>query len=147
MASGRIPTTLLTVIKRQDEGSPIVDAAHAINHGQLPVARSTPAGDLYILRAKSATEDDGVHAQRLVVESAVRLGAQVLTPQHNSSTGVLALNRALQERLNPPGPGKLEVRVSSDVVFRHGDKLIVGKNNYQTLCFNGETGEIVDINP
>ena len=37
------------------------------------------------------------------------------------------------------------MRVSSDVVFRLGDKLIVGKNNYQTLCFNGETGEIVDI--
>jgi hypothetical protein len=24
-------------------------------------------------------------------------------------------------------------------VFRLGDRLIVGKNNYQTLCFNGET--------
>jgi exodeoxyribonuclease V alpha subunit len=33
------------------------------------------------------------------------------------------------------------------MVFRLGDKLIVGKNNYQTLCFNGETGEIVDIGP
>jgi exodeoxyribonuclease V alpha subunit len=40
IASGRIPVTLLTVIKRQGEGSPIVEAAHAINHGQLPVARS-----------------------------------------------------------------------------------------------------------
>ena len=39
IACGRIPVTLLTVIKRQGEGSPIVDAAHAINHGQLPVAR------------------------------------------------------------------------------------------------------------
>ena len=25
--------------------------------------------------------------------------------------------------------------------------LIVGRNNYQTLCFNGETGEIVDLSP
>jgi exodeoxyribonuclease V alpha subunit len=32
-------------------------------------------------------------------------------------------------------------------VFRVGDKVIVGKNNYQTLCFNGETGEIVDLSP
>src|SRR5439155_12110623 len=68
IASGRIPVTLLTVIKRQGEGSPIVEAAHAINHGQLPVARSTAAGDLYIIRAKPAKEDDGAHAQRLVVE-------------------------------------------------------------------------------
>ncbi len=147
IASGRIPVTLLTVIKRQNEGSPIVDGAHAINHGHLPAARSTNAGDLYILRAKSATEDEGAHAQRLVVESAVRLGAQVLSPQHNSATGVTALNRALQARLNPSQPDKPEVQTSSEVVFRLGDRLLVGKNNYVTLCFNGETGEIVDIGP
>src|SRR6266849_6628520 len=147
IASGRIPVILLTVIKRQDEGSPIVDAAHAINHGHLPVARSTAAGDLYILRAKSAIDDEGAHAQRLVVESAVRLGAQVLSPQHNSTTGVTALNRALQARLNPPQPGKPEVQMSSEVVFRLGDRLLVGKNNYVTFCFNGETGEIVEIGP
>jgi exodeoxyribonuclease V alpha subunit len=82
-----------------------------------------------------------------VVESAVRLRAQVLTPQHTSTVGVTALNRALQTRLNPQQAGKPEVQVSADVTFRLGDKLIVGKNNYQTLCFNGETGEIVDISP
>ena len=118
---------MLTVIKRQGEGSPIVEAAHSINHGQQPVARSTAAGDLYVVRAKPAKEDDGAHAQRLVVESAVRLGAQVLSPQHTSSVGVSALNRALQARLNPPQPGKPEVQVSADVTFRLGDKLIAGK--------------------
>jgi exodeoxyribonuclease V alpha subunit len=145
IASGRVPVTLLTIIKRQGDGSPIIDAAHAINHGRLPVAGSTIAGDLYVLVGKPTSEDDGVHAQKLVVESAVRLSAQVLTPQHTSSTGVTALNRALQARLNPARPGTPEVRLGTDMVFRLGDKLIIGKNNYQTLCFNGETGEIVDI--
>ena len=133
------------MIKRQGDGSPIVEAAHAINHGQLPVARSTAAGDLYILRARSTSEDGGAHAQRLVVESAVRLGAQVITPQHTSPVGVAALNAALQARLNPPAPVKAEARLSSNLVFRVGDRLIVGKNNYQTLCFNGEIGEIVEL--
>jgi hypothetical protein len=32
-------------------------------------------------------------------------------------------------------------------VFRLGDRVIVGKNNYQTECFNGETGQIVDLGP
>src|ERR1700730_6485907 len=68
IASGRIPVTLLTVIKRQGDGSPIIEAAHAINSGELPEAYSTSAGDLYILRAKPSTEDDGTHAQRLTVE-------------------------------------------------------------------------------
>jgi exodeoxyribonuclease V alpha subunit len=147
IACGRIPVTLLTVIKRQGEGSPIVDAAHAINRGELPVARSTGAGDLYILRARSPAEDGGLHAQQLVVESAVRLGAQVISPQHSSTVGVVALNAALQERLNPGAPGKPEVRLSPETTFRLDDRVIVGKNNYQTLCFNGETGQIIDIGP
>ncbi len=82
-----------------------------MNRGRQPVARETPAGDLYILRAKAPTEDGGLHAQRLAVVSAVRLGAQVLTPQHASPVGVAALNRALQARLNPPMPSKPEVEV------------------------------------
>ena len=102
---------------------------------------------MYILRAKPPAEDGGIHAQRLVVECAVRLGAPVISPQHSSPVGVAALNAALQARLNPPAPGKPEVRLATDAVFRLGDRLIVGKNNYQTLCFNGETGDIVDIGP
>jgi ATP-dependent exoDNAse (exonuclease V) alpha subunit len=105
---GQVPLTLLTVIKRQATGSPIVAGAHPVNQGRLPVARETPAGDLYILRAKSPSEDGGLRAQRLIVESAVRLGAQVLTPQHASPVGVAALNRALRARLNPELAGRLE---------------------------------------
>ena len=63
-----------------------------------------------------------------------------MTPQHVSPVGVAALNRALQARLNPPAPSKPEVAVTQELVFRLGDRLIVGKNNYKTLCFNGETG-------
>jgi exodeoxyribonuclease V alpha subunit len=147
VSSGQIPVTLLTVIKRQGEGSPIVEAAHAINRGDLPLAGSTAAGDLYILKARPPSEDGGVHAQRLIVESAVRLGAQVISPQHTSPVGVVALNAALQARLNSPAAGKPEVRLSAETVFRLGDRVIVGKNNYQTETFNGETGQIVDIGP
>src|SRR5207244_12981745 len=34
-----------------------------------------------------------------------------------------------------------------DATCRRGGKVIVGKNNSVTCCFNGETGEIVDIGP
>ena len=88
-----------------------------------------------------------MHAKRLVVESAVRLAAQVITPQQTSLVGVTVLNAALQARLNPPRPGLPEVSLGGEMLFRLGDKVIVGKNNYQTLCFNGETGEIVDLGP
>jgi hypothetical protein len=41
----------------------------------------------------------------------------------------------------------MEVRLSSDLVFHVGDWVIVGSNNHQTFCFNGEIGEIVDLSP
>ena len=50
-------------------------------------------------------------------------------------------------RLNPPAPDRPEVTAGPDLLFRARDRLIVGKNNYQTLCFNGETGDIVGRSP
>ena len=52
------------MVKRQAAGSPIIAGAHGINQGRMPVAGETPAGNLYILRAKSPSEDGGLHAQR-----------------------------------------------------------------------------------
>ena len=54
---------------------------------------------------------------------------------------------ALQAQFNPPRPDLAEVQVNAETTFRVGDRLIVGRNNYQTLCFNGETGEIVELTP
>ena len=148
IACGRIPVTLLTVIKRQGEGSPIVEAAHAINHGQLPAARSTDGRrPVHPARRSRRPRTTALHAQRLVVESAVRLGAQVISPQHTSPVGVAALNRGAAGAPEPASARQAGGAAVGDVVFRLGDRLIVGKNNYQTLCFNGETGEIVDIGP
>ena len=59
--------------------------------------------------------------------------------------GVAALHSTLQPRLNPPRPDLAEVQLRADTTFHVGDRLIVGRNNYQTLCFNGETGEIVEV--
>ena len=97
-----------------------------------------------------AQPDGAFDNQPLGVHAAIlrrRPGAQVITPQHTSSVGVTALNAALQARLNPPRPGTPEVALDGGVIFRLADKVIVGRNNYQTLCFNGETGEIVDLGP
>jgi ATP-dependent exoDNAse (exonuclease V) alpha subunit len=59
VACERIPVRLLTVIK--GEGSPIVEAAHAINRG--------------------------VHAQRLIVESTVRLDASACEQAGSQGVG------------------------------------------------------------
>ena len=70
--------------------------------------------------------------------------------------GTVSLNRILQQRLNPPGEGKAEVR-HGPYVFRLGDRVMQVRNNYDILwqsaataevgagVFNGDTGIITYI--
>ena len=70
--------------------------------------------------------------------------------------GTVSLNQILQASLNPPGPGKPEVRCGP-YQFRLGDRVIQVKNNYDILwqssstaevgagIFNGDTGVITLI--
>ena len=46
---------------------------------------------------------------------------QVLTPTRRHETGTIALNRKLQEALNPPGPGHRE-KIFGEYIFREGDR-------------------------
>jgi len=85
---------------------------------------------------------------------------QVLTPMKKGTLGVENLNVILQEKLNPPAPGKREVR-RGETVFRVGDKVMQIKNNYEATwvikgyndikvdegkgVFNGDVGVIKSI--
>ena len=55
---------------------------------------------------------------------------QVLAPMKKGEAGVFALNRMLQEQLNPPSRHKKE-RLSGETRFREGDKVMQVRNNYQ----------------
>ena len=69
---------------------------------------------------------------------------QVLTPTHIGALGVEALNRILQQYMNPPGENKKE-REYGDRLFREGDKVMQTKNNYSLEWeIAGKNGVIVD---
>jgi exodeoxyribonuclease V alpha subunit len=70
----------------------------------------------------------------------------VLAPQKNGVVGVEAINKHLQERLNPPSPDKPELKVGW-VTLRQGDKVLQTKNNYQLGVFNGFTGTVLAVDP
>jgi exodeoxyribonuclease V alpha subunit len=86
---------------------------------------------------------------------------QVLTPMRKGPLGAIALNKILQECLNPPDKNKKE-HDSGEVTFREGDKVMQIKNNYQAQwkvmgrlntevdsgmgIFNGDMGIIKEIN-
>jgi exodeoxyribonuclease V alpha subunit len=146
--SGAATVIRLTEIFRQAAASKIVVSAHQINSGEVPDLDS-PAGaqsDFYFIG-----RDDPETARQTIVELvAERIPArfgfdpvtdvQVLAPMHRGELGTTALNRALQERLNP-GQGMPEL-TRGDRVFRRGDKVMQLRNDYDKNVFNGDIGVI-----
>jgi exodeoxyribonuclease V alpha subunit len=151
IASDAATVIRLTEIFRQAAASQIVVSAHAINHGELPVL-DAPAGgssDFYFI-----ARDDAEAARATIVELvAERIPArfgfdavgdiQVLAPMHRGDLGTAALNRALQDRLNPSAGGAELTR--GERVFRPGDKVMQLRNDYDKSVFNGDIGVIVAI--
>jgi len=70
----------------------------------------------------------------------------VLSPMHRGLAGVTSLNRELQLLLNPPAPGKPELK-RGDHVLRLGDKVMQLRNDYEREVFNGDVGRVVHVDP
>ena len=149
IACGQIPVVRLTTIFRQAAHSHIITNAHRINHGQLPVFEKD-AQDFFLFEQNEpeAAADWVVD----VVQNRIprRFGldpltdVQVLSPMHRGAAGVSNLNARLQAALNPPGAGKPE-RQMGGRVLRVGDRVMQIRNNYQKETFNGDIGQIVDL--
>ena len=145
IGSGVVPVVRLTRIYRQAGESRIVLNAHRINDGQYPDLRS--GGDFeFVPRSEPG---DLVQYVRDRALSARDAGAPldqttVLTPMRKTETGVEALNKVLQEALNPAAPGRPEIRTGL-LTFRLGDKVMQRSNNYEKEIFNGSVGVITAI--
>ena len=162
IGSHRVPTIGLTEIFRQAQQSDIVMNAHAVNAGQMPVP-SCADGDFFWLKRTDPASVIETVAQLCATRLPNHYGfvpsqIQVLSPAKRQGSGTIALNRRLQEALNPPSDEKLEKRFG-DWVFREGDRVMQVRNNYDivwersedgeqgTGVFNGDVGEIVRIFP
>ena len=161
IASGRVPVVRLSTVFRQAEESMIVTNAHRMNHGEEPIYNQKDK-DFFLVSALGA---EGITA-RLVDLVQNRLpkaygfdpmrDIQVISPMKKTAVGVLALNKALQEALNPPQKGKRE-RIGTMRTLREGDKVMQIKNNYDlpwesltggadgSGVYNGDIGMIESI--
>jgi len=140
ISSGLFPTVKLTQIFRQEDTSGIVYAAHAIHAGRVPDINK----DFKLLLLK--TEDE---VQEAVLKIATRFKAenrnfQILSPKHNGTVGVTALNTRLRELLNPASPGRAEVRQGDDLI-RQGDRIMIVQNDYKRDIFNGDVGKVSEV--
>jgi exodeoxyribonuclease V alpha subunit len=160
--SNTIKTIRLDMIFRQSAGSMIVQNAHAVNKGMMPLLNKKNS-DFYFMR-----ENNINNIAELIVElykerlpSKYGLNPmkdiQVLSPMKKGDAGVLELNKKIQEAVNPPSKLKKE-KVFGKYIFREGDKVMQIKNNYQTEwkltdnnlvtgegIYNGDIGNILFI--
>ncbi len=158
--SGKIKTIALKEIFRQSGESLIVTNAHRINEGKDPILNDTKK-DFFFVRRENEREISKTVAD-LITErlprtygDRIREGIQIITPSKKGYGGVSVLNIELQERINPKGAFKNEVKIG-ETLFREGDKVMQTANNYDIewekngACgmgvFNGDIGFIESIN-
>lgn len=160
--SGRAATVALTKVFRQAQQSAIIRNAHAVNEGRTPELQNAAASDFFFLPRRDPVRlvDTVVELCKTRLPDKMGIPAadiQVLTPTRKGAAGTVALNRALQEALNPRADGKRE-RVFGDAVFREGDRVMQTRNDYDVVweredgtagtgVFNGDVGRILQIDP
>ncbi|NCD25877.1 MAG: ATP-dependent RecD-like DNA helicase [Deltaproteobacteria bacterium] len=149
LESGFIPAVRLTHIYRQARESMIVVNAHRINEGEFPQGspHAPPRADFFWVEKENLIELQSLILRMVCERIPEAYGldpmqdVQVLTPMHKGEVGTLALNRLLQERLNPTG----QELVRGQRHYRTGDRILQLRNNYDKDVFNGDLGRIVDL--
>lgn len=164
IGSGVVKVVILDQIFRQSQESMIVVNAHKINRGQAPILNEKGKDFFFINKSSKADISDTIIEllqERLPKYYGVNSlkDIQVLTPMKKGEVGINALNKSIQDKLNPKSPEKGEKQMG-DELFRTGDKVMQIKNNYSTEwkkfynsmeiekgegVFNGDFGYITDI--
>lgn len=135
--SGVVRVVRLDEIFRQESESMIIVNAHLINKGESP--RLNEKGKDFFYIHKTTGQEIREEIEELTT---TRLPSfygydpikdiQVLTPMRKGDAGVTALNKSLQQALNPPSKNKAE-KLIGDEIYRVGDKVMQIRNNYQAM--------------
>jgi exodeoxyribonuclease V alpha subunit len=146
LASQAIPTVKLTDIYRQADGSSIIELAHDMKDGVVPVDIAVAKKDRSFIKCGQAQIMDVV---KKVCANAQSKGytardIQVLAPMYRGNAGIDKLNEMLQELFNPKSDGRRELAFGN-VVYRTGDKVLQLVNQPESNVFNGDIGEVVSI--
>ena len=150
--SRQVAVVRLTEVFRQAAESHIVTNAHRINAGQFPhltpTTKFAESDCLWLEAPEPAVGAEGI--RHLVSEFLPKHGidpvrqVQVLCPATRGEVGTRQLNAMLQQVLNAPAPGKVEL-VRAGNTLRVGDRVIQQVNDYQREVFNGDVGTISSI--
>ncbi|MGM0557380.1 MAG: SF1B family DNA helicase RecD2 [Myxococcota bacterium] len=150
IVSETVRVVRLTEIFRQAQESTIVQNAHRINRGLMPVVPSRGGGELVDFYTISA-ESPQLARERIVQLVTERVPdafgfdpideVQILSPMHRGDVGCEALNETLQAEFHGGGPEL----VRGSKKWTVGDKVMQTRNNYERDVFNGDIGRVARI--
>ncbi len=136
-----LPITYLTEIHRQSSKSSIIDLCQDVLEGEAHMEDDDEVTfidlDTDILRDRIVTI-----ISSLIAEGYDVADIQVLAPMYKGPLGIDALNRLLQDVLNPFEETQIKSRHRR---FRPNDKIIQLKNQRDDDVYNGDIGKIVEI--
>ncbi len=155
----KLPVSYLTYIYRQEHQSMIVENAHRINNGEMPVIKNAESDFLYSnIKGQEAIAETVVDMVSRRIPNYMNVDPydiQVLCPLKKGVSGVNNLNVILQNAINPQASYKKEIKMGEHV-YRQFDKVIHTVNNYDLEwtrgdeigvgVFNGDIGKIIDVN-
>jgi exodeoxyribonuclease V alpha subunit len=151
--SGVVPIARLTEVFRQAAGSRIITNAHRINQGLLPeLPARDPDRDFYFVEREEPERiaNTLIELVKRRIPNKFKLDPirdiQVLCPMNRGSLGIRELNARLQTELNPARPDEPSVE-KFGWQFRVRDKVIQTENDYDKEVFNGDIGQIVNVDP
>lgn len=150
IASEKVAVTRLTKIFRQAQDSLIIINAHRVNHGEFLVnqAEGSSKRDFVFIK-EDDPEQVFAHLQELLLKRLPARGfsadqTTILVPMNRGVVGTQQLNQQLQQLLN--GSAQEKQITSHATVFKIGDRVMQIRNNYDKIVFNGDCGDIEDIN-
>ena len=148
IASRWVAVSRLTKVYRQAEASLIIRNAYRLKNGEAPVTKIEGVDPDFFFIERQGSEAIAETIATVVAERIPkRFGfdpkrdVQVLVPMHKGAAGTVAMNKRLQELLNPVGDA---VR-RGEKVLRVGDRVLQLVNDAQKQIANGDQGTIVRL--
>ena len=146
-----VPHVSLTRIYRQEEASDIIKVAHTILSGNTVDTSFNKKSDFVFLKYPQ----DQVLDELLDMAQSLRnvsdksqspFTFQVIAPTYAGDLGVDRLNLELRDVLNPEYLNRKANYIKhGDVNFFEGDRVMIVKNDYERMIFNGDVGKIQRI--
>lgn len=142
---GVVPTARLTTLHRSAQQSWIHVSAPMVLHGEMPDL--TQRKDFRFVEVEASNELLPAVRELIVdvVPREIDADAQLLIPQSTGPAGIDLANRMLQQALNPRDDDAPFIRKGKDGELRSGDRVIQRRNDYKLGVFNGEIGDVTEL--